>query len=425
MGVKSPKRSTKMEGGRGGWYSYYAGYSGTFVLDVLNSLPEYPTCVLDPWNGSGTTTQVMHDNGVRSVGYDLNPVMVLIAKARLLYSEISPSEISLCKEIVNSMSNIDMDLTTDPLARWFRNDSVVTIRSLERAIAKILIPADGERFFVGCNSLRCVSSLASFFYVALFRVVRELLKSFRSSNPTWILTKVNTVDKFEIGKEEIKKMFLSNIHNMSSVQFERGRELHIRDVGSRVDVGVSTRIDDDDASYDLVITSPPYCTRIDYAVATMPELSVLGFDDADFDQLRRRMIGTTTVNKGLVEPSILWGRSCSDLLGKIYCHGSYASKTYYYKNYVQYFDGLYKSLLEVDRVLVPSGKCVLVVQDSYYKDLYVDLAGIVAEMGGLRGWEILRRYDFPASRNMSRINSKAIMKRVLASESVLVLKKTA
>ena len=74
--------------------------------------------------------------------------------------------------------------------------------------------------------------------------------------------------------------------------------------GERVlQVASSEKLPLAEASVDIVLASPPYCTRIDYAVATSVELSLLGFvRDAGFRDLRRGLIGTTTVPK--VAPGI-------------------------------------------------------------------------------------------------------------------------
>ena len=41
--------------------------------------------VLDPWNGSGTTTKVGSQyNNINLIGLDINPVMGIIARAQLI-----------------------------------------------------------------------------------------------------------------------------------------------------------------------------------------------------------------------------------------------------------------------------------------------------------------------------------------------------
>ena len=52
------------------------------VLELLKIMPGQT--VLDPWNGSGTTTQVAMQKGIQAYGYDINPVMVTVANAKAL-----------------------------------------------------------------------------------------------------------------------------------------------------------------------------------------------------------------------------------------------------------------------------------------------------------------------------------------------------
>jgi DNA modification methylase len=425
--LNSPKRRSKPEHGKESWYSYYAGFSSAFVADVLRALPNAQSNVMDPWNGSGTTTQIAHEYGLSAVGYDLNPVMVIIAKARLLGPEISPSEISICQEIVSTAANMQPSFQHDPLARWFLPSAVKSIRSLERAVASLLIPKYSKQPFSICKSLNHVSSLAAFFYVALFRVVRELLESFQSSNPTWTRIRIKDYERCNSTDTHIVDLLWKHVRFMASTQLQSHSNSTNRDSPTtvRVDIGTSMQLQDADHSFDLILSSPPYCTRIDYAMATLPELSLLGFGQQGFDILRRNMIGTATINSAMVEPNSGWGSTCLILLEKINNHQSYASKSYYYKNFLQYFDGLYKSLSEINRVLRPGGHCILVVQDSYYKDLHIDLARIVAQEGDKFNWELTQRLDFPSLRNLTRINSKAVSRRALTTESVLYFLKSA
>jgi len=54
-----------------------------------------------------------------------------------------------------------------------------------------------------------------------------------------------------------------------------------------------------DNSVDLIITSPPYLTRIDYAVTTAPEIIFLGCSTkVEFHRLRRTIMGSTCISGG-------------------------------------------------------------------------------------------------------------------------------
>lgn len=55
--ILSPKRNKRLQTGWEGFFPYYVGYPELFARELLQSakLPRHAV-VLDPWNGSGTTT---------------------------------------------------------------------------------------------------------------------------------------------------------------------------------------------------------------------------------------------------------------------------------------------------------------------------------------------------------------------------------
>jgi hypothetical protein len=81
--------------------------------------------------------------------------------------------------------------------------------------------------------------------------------------------------------------------------------------------------------------------------------------------------------------------------------------------------------MEIDRLLAKSGKCVIVVQDSYYKDIHNDLPKIFCEMANSIGWITIDRLNFDIKRTMASRNSRAKKYRSNsnATESVLVFRK--
>ncbi len=116
------------------------------------------------------------------------------------------------------------------------------------------------------------------------------------------------------------------------------------------------------------------------------------------------MIGTSTIRDVLPEEDSRWGPTCHDFLNQVSNHFSRASQSYYLKTHLQYFHDIFLSLSELGRVLHPSGDCVLVVQDSYYKDIHNDLASIITEMASSIQWEAIGRQDFPVRLNIARVN---------------------
>jgi hypothetical protein len=135
--LPNPKQNGVPIVGRHTWYSYYACYSPIFVQMVLERANLIPTAVVcDPWNGSGTTTQVAHDLGYPAVGFDLNPVMVIVARSR----SVVPSQIpSLRRNLDETVCRVHSYHSTalsqsDPLNLWLQPCATIAVRRIENAI---------------------------------------------------------------------------------------------------------------------------------------------------------------------------------------------------------------------------------------------------------------------------------------------------
>lgn len=421
----NPKRDKENRLGRSGWYQYYAGFSPRFVRDALDKSSARPGFdrLLDPWNGSGTTTEIGIREGFDSIGFDLNPVMVLVSKARTLQHNVQPSVKSLFEEIVLCAARVEQDFEDDPLTKWLSVETAASMRKIEFALQTVLVDAKNYSELATLPSLKSISALAAFFYVGLFKSLQQILLPFRSSNPTWIKRPANVRERIHVPRKDLVSILRAQIAEMAEdlaaealwVQAERTPRVE-------VDVASSTCLPVGNNSIQIVVSSPPYCTRIDYVVKTGPELALLGMgDSAKVHNLRDRMIGTPTIAEQLPEPHKKWGKTCLTLIDKVSLHKSRASKSYYLKTKIQYFDGLYQSLVELNRVLANSGECFLVVQDSYYKEIHVDLAQIVREMGNSVGWHCDFSRDFASSRTMVGVNRGARAYRTpnLSVESVL------
>src|SRR5205809_481476 len=82
QGVSTTKRGFKEQAGLHGWHPYYAGYAEKFVDDTIGILANKGDLILDPWNGSGTTTLAAQKRGYQAIGIEINPVMAIHSKAK-------------------------------------------------------------------------------------------------------------------------------------------------------------------------------------------------------------------------------------------------------------------------------------------------------------------------------------------------------
>lgn len=422
--ILSPKRNSRFDSGRSTWYPYYAGFSPEFAKGLIASSGLRGRAqVLDPWNGSGTTTTAAAGLGYRAIGSDLNPVMVVVAKAQLLSILEKSSILPLASNVAERSRSLGLiELGDDPLLTWLSPPSALNVRKVELALQQLLLTADLPTPVAVLDDVERLSCLASFFYLGVFRTLRQILKPFLTSNPTWIKKPRSSDEAASVRFSELLKIFKGEISSMLAALNDDPTPFGAPMADARINVASSDDLPLRSKTVDMVVTSPPYCTRLDYAVATMAELALLGYHPrSTLRGLREKLIGSSTVPHASVAPSEEWGPTCNRFLDRLAAHPSKASVSYYLKNHVQYFDAIHRSLGEIKRTTKPGAPCVFVVQDSHYKDIHNDLPKIFAEMASGLGLDLGRRVDFRLKRTIAGIHPvvRQYRERAEATESVL------
>ena len=398
------------------WYRYYAGYSASFVEDALKRWPKTPELVLDPWNGTGTTTVVAASRNVPAVGFDVNPALVVVARARLLGAGVWASIGPLVDDVVSHATAVEQ--ANDPLLFWLTTGAAGSIRGLQQSVHRLLVDS-GTASQTVYETSTGMSTLAAFFYTVLFRTVRVLIAPRAGTNPTW-WKRVEEADRLNPSAGEIVAQFRESATELAAGLH---RDNYVGGVDIRVGVGNSRRLPLEADSVDAVVGSPPYCTRIDYGVATRPELAVLNAREQDIKLLRDRMVGTPTMTGDHGTPE-QWGPTAAAFLKEVAGHASQASAGYYTNYFRQYYAGMWDSLAELRRVMRDGASAILVVQDNYYKDLHNDTAKILGEMAVALGFGSTEIQGFSVARTRASMNPRARQYRakVSAVESVVILR---
>lgn len=398
--------SPKVDPGAARWYRFYAMFSESFANGVIERAALPPgSLVADPWIGSGTTAAAAIAAGHCAAGIDINPVMVAVTRGRLLGAAAAEDCVRIAVSLLPDAAAKFTD--DDPLLDWFAPRAAKAIRGWERAVTR-QYPE------------RRAPLESAFLLTALFDVAGEFAKPYRSKNPTWP-KRPAAADRVNATATRITKAVRTAAARRATLCPEQTSATR-----TSIEVGTANAVAWPDASVDLILTSPPYCTRIDYAVTTGVELAVLGRRKSDVHSLRDQSMGTSTIRGSLPVSLPSWGRTCLDLLDRVGDHPSKSSGNYYLKTFLQYFDDLSRSLQEVARCLKTGHKAVVVVQDSVYKGILIDLPTIAEEMATALGLCLESRDEFPAVRNMRRVNtrSRAYLDDTTSTESVLWLVKS-
>lgn len=411
----SPKRQPSSDHGS---FDYYAGYADDFVEDVIGVLAGHTKTVLDPWNGAGTTTAAAARAGLTTIGLDINPAAVVIAKARLLRSDVAASLLPLADDVVaHARQRRDTPKDRELLLRWLDPSTATGIRRLERSVSELLVSSDGCRMTTP-GVIEEISSLAALFYLALFRTARELLEPFVASNPTWIRLRVDPSDRLRVGFGALAKRLRANV--LALQEASKTNEFPSIAKQPRVSIGSSSKMPLRGSSISAVLTSPPYCTRIDYAIATLPELAVLGYDWQHVQALRAQLIGTPTIVSDRNTSPVTGSDTLQKLMRRVKRHSSYAARSYYLPFYRQYFDSMLTSLTEIDRVARRGSPIVMVVQDSWFKEVHVDTPTIIAELAESIGWRTIGKHPFAVKTRAAAHPHRATRRTSRAVETVSV-----
>lgn len=386
--IASPKRSR----GQGGeWYPYYAGFSAEFADEALRSLdlPRGAT-ILDPWNGSGTTTTRSVLAGHQAVGVDINPAMALIAAGRLAQRR----DVKKLRPLASVVASAEVASEGDPLCFWFGPGTAGTLRAMASRIIR-------EHSALSSSCAWQEASASAVYFAGLGLVLRALLRFRSSTNPTWHRQAEDEGRRIRVGAKRLAELLDGYVRDLEQKLPEESRA-----AASTFLTADCRQLPLAGETVDAVVTSPPYCTRLDYPIAMQPELALLGQGPTTpaFRELRVKMHGTPTIRSSMPSAVEAWGDSCQGLLSAINSHASRASSTYYYKVYAQYFDDLHNAFAEVTRVCRRGSSCVIVVQSSWYKEIPVPLPDIVTEMLVSRGWCPRARADFPVRHTLADTN---------------------
>lgn len=367
---KLPSRRSRNE-----FYRYYAGYPLDFAEWALGKLELPPGgLVVDPWNGSGTTAAACARLGFSFQGYDINPVMVHLGRARVA----STVDFKEARELIDMVEEIVADqpsLTVAVAGQAFREIPVTNEAAHSIAIA------------------------------ALFPLARNLLGDEKTKNPSWFRAGISLRDMPLEGSTFWKRWrsLLDDVAQWRSTRDDPdGSVTSVERGDSRKSLG---RKD----AFDGLLTSPPYLTRLDYVHATLPEFLLLAEFDLvpDMQRLRRSMLGSPLTSGRPQQNVERLPEDIRLLLRAIETHASKASASYYFRFFSTYFVDLYASMRNIAKVLKTGGRGCLVVQSSHYKEIEIDLAKAVISLAAGVGLGHCETVEFTSRRSMSLVNTRA------------------
>jgi IS1 family transposase len=366
---------------------------------ALNSLRQLEGgVVLDPMTGSGTVVRMAKARQLDALGFDLDPLAVLISKVGTTPVEDGLLGI-MTERFMDAVKSINDDNLNLP---WIDGDVEAT-RFVEfwfgerqrkdlRKIAFLL---------ANCETIDVPTDVIDIFRIALSRIIvtKKSAASLADDTSHSRPHRVSLESKYDVfaglqkSINSVRKR-ISEIPRHGSAKIRRG---DARDLSVLADESV-----------DAVLTSPPYLNAIDYLRGHRMSLIWLGHRYQEISKTRSESIGSerrpdTPFNKNDYEAMKLAIGDLSPLHSRH--HGMIE----------RYIIDLHKMMSEVARVLKPKCSATFVMGNSCLKGVFIQNSAALARAGELLGLgqpAIVER-DLPSgSRYLPTPDSGALSKRM-------------
>ncbi len=334
----------------------YHRYPAKFIPQIVSRLAEKYTkegdLIVDPFGGCGTTLVESKVMGRPSVGVDINPVAVLITKAKI--TPIDPQKIE------KAFAALKAKLGT------YNKDTKVKAPEHERIDYWFKLEEKRKLAFIFAEISKLKDQdIKDFFFCGFSNILKNCSIWLQKSNkPTRDMNKKPS-DPIQTFYKQIKMMIKGNARF-----YELSKEKNHLEIPSQVYCTDARTIPVKDNSVSLIVTSPPYVTSYEYA--DLHQLTALWLEyTKDLSDFRKRFIGTSYHNKkDLVLNSELAEEIRNELLEK-------DKKTA--EEVSTYFSEMNQVFVEMKRMLKKGGKTCIVIGNTSLKGVEILNAEVFVE----------------------------------------------
>lgn len=295
------------------------------------------TAVLDPMCGGGTTLIEAKLAGIDSIGFDVNPLALLISRVTTRYVEpkFLQTEIDEIQNYLNEPAKpIQMGHLTfrGESDHFFSDDAKRDICAIQRYINNIENP-----------------EIRDFFTLALMAILRKVsLANVKKMNVVIDPLKSHSKPVIETYVKQLEKMFAINLR---MEMIENKAQSNVVECDARTFPGIEKKVG-------LAVLHPPYLTNTAFSEFARLQLSILNVDQKK-----------------------IWNRELRN-------RGSYAQEPNGLKKYLV---GWHNMLKNCFNVLEPGGYCAIVVGDGQIDYVRISVGQITSEFCADIGFKKIRQ----------------------------------
>ena len=343
----------------------YHRYPAKFIPQIVSRLAEKYTkksdLMVDPFGGCGTTLVEAKVMGRPSIGVDINPVAVLIAKAKATAIEplkLEEKFIDFKYKIGNYTHTAEIKTPKhERIDYWFKPEEKRKLSFIFTEISKIKN-----------------QDIRDFFYCGFSNILKNCSIWLQKSNKPTRDFKKKPADPFKVFSRQIKAMLRGNFefYNLLKEQGFLKTSCNLVCTDAR-------KIPTKNNTVSLIVTSPPYVTSYEYA--DLHQLTALWFEyTKNLSDFRKRFIGTShngvkevTLNSQIAE------HIAQDLEKK---HKKTA------KEVAIYFSEMNQCFKEMKRILKKGGRTCIVIGNTSLKGVKILNAEVFVEQLENLGFKI-------------------------------------
>ena len=321
--------------------------------------------VLDPMVGSGTVVRQASDLGHSAIGFDTDPLAVLMTKVWT-----TPVDTQAVLELMATVLKEAESLSDDVFLPWIDEDTE-TKQFVEFWFAEPQRLVLRRLAYVLSQLETCKAEQVDVLRLALSKIIitkssgASLARDTSHSRPHKVSESSNfdVAAAFQRSAKQICKL-LDNAPPSGSTTVTLGDARSLTEVETN--------------QVDAVLTSPPYLNAIDYMRGHRLSLVWLGYKLADLRYIRSNNIGT---ERGLKDFELAGHHAeIQKAMGRI----DELPKRYV-AMVTRYVTDVYKLVSETARVLKPSGKAIFVVGDSCLKGIFIQNSEAIIKSASIAG----------------------------------------
>jgi len=369
--------------------SEYATYREKIQKYFREKVLESPSLLLDPMAGTAPLIPHVETNGYTAYFNDILPIHFFINKAKTY-------------EVFEQYRHQGYD--------WFRQELLQCMSPLENrmlCMSEKWINDDILNYLIQAWHLTKEYDENSeiLLKATILLCVRPFSSITKSNNSTWL--KFGGVSS----NRSLREIVQSGLATFDRYYHKNYGRCIIKRRGQSVITRVNAEKFElpDGAKADIILTSPPYCNRLDPIVLYGPEnyfLSFLGYGVQEKD-----LISTTKVkgyNKLQEDLEYLMSNSkhAHCILTKIGKSEVKDDTSYYLKYYTRYFAMLSAVMNKILSNLASTGKMYIVTQDNIHRGILIEIDKVLAELLARNGWRsrVIKKWEVPHQglRNVSR-----------------------